>query len=62
MIEQPQLGKARVVMPIAGKNAQLECIYVEWRKQAGIIPNIVYVDIVGRTLYGSRKIVQRIYR
>jgi len=62
VIEQPQLGKARAVMPIAGKNAQLECIYVEWRKQAGVIPYIVYVDIVGRTLYGNQKIVERIYR
>ncbi len=62
VIEQPQSGKARAVMPIAGKKAQLECIYVEWRKQLGVIPDIVYVDIVGRTLHDNQKIVERIYR
>ena len=62
VIEPAPGGRHRAVMPISGEPAQLECIYVEWRPLGGIIPNVLWVDIVGRSLDGRRRISERVVR
>ena len=52
-------GAVRAVMPIAGEEAQLVCIYVEWEEQLGFIPNVLYIDFHGYTLDGRRHVVDR---
>ena len=59
-VEPTKDGKVRAVMPIQGTEARLVCIYVEWRKQAGIIPKILYVDFHGFALDDGRKVVKRL--
>ncbi len=58
-LEPNEAGGAQVVMPIAGEEAQLVCIYVEWQAQLGFIPNVLYVDFHGYTLDGRRQVVER---
>jgi hypothetical protein len=60
VVEQTNDGSPRARMEIAGEEAQLDCIYVEWREVIGIIPQILYVDIVGRSLDGKRRIQERL--
>jgi hypothetical protein len=60
VVEQTADGRPRARMEIAGEEAQLDCIYVEWRELAGIIPQVLYVDIVGRSLDGKRKVRERL--
>ena len=58
-VEPTDTGQVRAVMPIAGEDSQLICIYVEWRKQLGVIPKVLYVDFHGFTLDGRRQVVER---
>jgi hypothetical protein len=61
IVEEDAGGRPRAVMTIAGEDAQLVCIYVEWRPLAGIIPEVLHVDVVGRSLDSKRRIVERIF-
>ncbi|MGE0230423.1 MAG: DUF4833 domain-containing protein [Flavobacteriaceae bacterium] len=58
-VEKGDGGSYRAVLPIDGRPAQLECIYVELR-ETEFIPRILHVDLVGRTLEGSVPIRQRL--
>lgn len=55
-------GHARVVMPVAGREARLICIYVEWREGLGGIPDVIHVDFHGLTLNGAEHVIQRLRR
>ena len=59
LVEPTADGKVRAIMTIDGEPAQLVCIYVGWRQQLGIIPEVLYVDFFGRTLDGGKKVVKR---
>lgn len=61
-LEPTEDGKVRAVMPIAGQEAQLVCIYVEWREALGVIPDVLHVDFHGLTLKDSRHVIQRLRR
>ena len=59
LVEPTNDGKVRAVMTIDGKPSQLVCIFVGWKQQLGIIPQVLYVDFYGRTLDGGKKVVER---
>lgn len=60
LVEQTSDGRPRALMRISGEDAQLVCIYVEWRGVVGIIPKVLYVDIVGQSLDGRRTVRERV--
>lgn len=62
VVEPEGPRKARAVLSISGKRSRLVCLFVKWRKTIGIIPDILHIDIVGRTLEGNRKVTKRIFR
>ena len=47
-------------MTIAGKPAQLICVYVERRMQFGIVPQVLSIDFFGRALDDGKKVVGRL--
>lgn len=55
-------GQVRAVMPVANREAQLICVFVEWREGLGGIPNVVHVDFHGLTLDGAEHVIQRLRR
>ena len=61
-VEPTKDGEVRAVMPIAGEEARLVCIYVEWRERLGFIPDVLYIDFHGFTLDGGRQVVERMTR
>ena len=61
LIDETADGRVRALMPIAGKPAQLICVYVEWRQPRVIIPQVLYIDFFGRTLDGGKKVVERLW-
>lgn len=61
-LEPTKDGKVRAVMPIAGREARLVCIYVEWREALGGIPDVVHVDFHGYALNDGRHVIQRLLR
>ncbi|MFY0596611.1 MAG: DUF4833 domain-containing protein [Cognatishimia sp.] len=61
-LEPTPTGQVRAVMPIAGREARLVCIFVEWREGIGGIPDVIHVDFHGLTLVGAQHIIQRLRR
>lgn len=59
-VEQTEDGKVKAIMPIDSQEAQLVCIYVEWREQLGLIPKVLYVDFHGFALDGGRRVFERL--
>ena len=53
-------GTVGAFMSIAGKPAQLICVYVERRMQLGFVPQVLSIDFFGRTLDGGEKVVGRL--
>ncbi len=60
LIDHARDGTARALMTIAGKPAQLVCVYVTWRQPIIIIPQVLYIDFFGRTLDDGKKVVERL--
>ncbi len=60
LVNETTDGSVRALMTIAGKPAQLVCVYVERRIQLGIVPQVLYIDFFGRTLDTGEKIVGRL--
>jgi hypothetical protein len=59
LVNEAADGTVRALMQIAGKPAQLVCVYVERRMQLGFLPQVLYMDFYGRTLDGGDKIAER---
>lgn len=53
-------GTVQAYMSIAGKPAQLVCVYVERRIQLGFVPQVLYIDFFGRDLADGKKVVGRL--
>jgi len=60
LVEPTGDGGAHALLRISGKLVRLTCIYVEWRKSMGIIPNVLHFDVVGHTVDGNERMVERI--
>ena len=60
LVDQTGDGKVRALMSIAGRPAQLICVYVERRMQLGIVPKVLYMDFFGRALDDGTKVVGRL--
>ena len=60
LIDETAGGKIRALMSIAGKPAQLVCVYVARRLQLGVFPEVLYIDFFGRTLDGGQRVVGRL--
>lgn len=59
LVERTAPGKARALLPIAGRPAVLECVYIELLSGA-FIPEIGHIDVVGRALDGGERVVERL--
>ena len=53
-------GSVRALMSIAGRPAQLICVYVERRMQLGFVPQVLYIDFFGRALDDGQRVVGRL--
>ncbi len=60
LVHHSEDGQVRALMTIAGKPAQLICVYVQWRQPIIVIPQVLYIDFFGRTLDGGEKVVGRL--
>ena len=60
LVDHTKDGKARALMSIAGKPAQLICVYVERRLQLGFIPQVLTIDFFGRALDDGKRVVGRL--
>ncbi len=60
LVDHTKDGKARALMSIAGKRAQLICVYVERRLQLGFIPQVLFIDFFGRALDDGKRVVGRL--
>jgi hypothetical protein len=60
LVDEAADGTVRALMPIAGKPAQLICVYVERRMQFGIVPQVLSIDFFGRALDDGKKVVERL--
>lgn len=60
LIDETADRKVRALMTIAGKPAQLICVYVERRWQLGVLPQVLYIDFFGRTVDSGERVVGRL--
>ncbi len=60
-VEVTDEGEVRALVHINGQDVKLKCVYVEWRKQLGIIPRILYIDAYGVNLSNGDKVVVRVH-
>ena len=59
LVDEAADGNVRALMTIAGKPAQLICVYVERRQLLGLLPQVLYIDFFGRTVNGGERVVGR---
>ena len=60
LVDHAKDGSVRALMSIAGRPAQLICVYVERRIRFGFVPQVLYIDFFGRALDDGQKVVGRL--